>query len=260
MKVKFTCIAKQRDGSGAIQSYVLQDQYGEQLVVSRNVILEIMQNPNYSILNLKLSANGKIIDKKITQGAKRDLTPQDYAAALFRSKYETQGKTIEQIKTAMHNALHTELATRQISMNTLGSLSDSLERVYAIHGRETIRGICPVTGYVLKNIGNVPIHYKRIDTESGQESMSVIQPNETKALTNIETVTLLMDAKFSFKIHNAEMCLGAKDSIGLSRYKDMLNCGLYKTTRGNLDQIFYTDLPESEQARFWKSGQYEYRF
>lgn len=253
MPFQVKCVAKLRDNSGVIKSYLLQDQTGKQMEVKRLQLLEMMHNPNCDFINLKLSIDGKIIDKTedTTPEVKCTLTAQDYAAALFRSNYDTQGKSKAEIKAVMQSVLQTEISTGQISIETLGSLSDSLERVANIHSMEILPRVHPVSGYMLKNIGNAPISYKRIDTESNQESLSVIQPNETKALTKIETVTLLMDARFSFKIHNAKMFLSG--DLGFSRHEDMLNCYLYSFSNQNTVQdILYKELPESEKDRFCK--------
>lgn len=255
MQIQITCVEKIRNNSGGIKSYVLQDSDGHKQLVSKAELIEMMHYPPYDFVNLKLSADGKIIDKTPTC----ILTPQDYAAALFRSGYETKGKSKAEIKIAMQKALQTELATGKVFRNTLGISSDNLELIYTIHSMKTSSGICPVTGYVLRNIGNAPIPYKRIDTESGQESILVIQPNETKALTRLETTTLLMDVKFSFKIRNAKMCTS---NIGLGRHEDMVRCYLYTTVTefGDVGQILYTELPESEKHRFCKSEEYGYKF
>lgn len=259
MPVNLMCVQKIRDKNKVIKSYVLQDQTGQQVEVKRQGLLEMMHNPHCNFINLKLSIDGRIIDKtEITSAdGKSMLTSQDYIAALFRSNYETQGKTIKQIRFAMQDILHNELETGQISISTLSSLSYSLERVANIRSMETDSGIHVVTGYLLKNIGEYTIPYKRIDTESNQESLSVIQPNETKALTRLETTTLLMDARFSFKIHNAKMYLG--HTLGLGRREDMIRCYLYKLSdQDKVRDILYTKLPESEWARFCRSDRHSY--
>ena len=66
-KIKVYCVHKVRDGSGNIKKWIMGDMYGDKMDFNREEIKKLLKDKKYDVVNLQISADGKIVDKAVPE-------------------------------------------------------------------------------------------------------------------------------------------------------------------------------------------------
>jgi len=151
----FTCTSKVRDKYGNIRGYVIEDESGKSTQISANNLKNALRNNNIHVTNLKLTSDGRLIDKKqgnqtahskisqMTQpNNKETLKPEKLVAVYYRMREEELNKYRAKISVNDHYEMIRSLP--ELSNAELAWLHSVAERIFASCNRQ---GIVQADGY-----------------------------------------------------------------------------------------------------------------
>lgn len=81
------CTYKVRDNRGSIKQYVLQDNYGNTLSLSRQETLKMLRNKQYKVTNLQIDSLGRIVEKKEVKTVNNIVKENGKLFAAFKEAY-----------------------------------------------------------------------------------------------------------------------------------------------------------------------------
>lgn len=210
----FTCVDKLRDNSGNIKLYVLKDTHGTLYRLDRIETIGLLKGNKDSITNLKLSSDGKIInkDEKV-----HNFTLFDYETLSLIGRNIENNENFR--RTFADELLNNMIDVKQVYNKYKALLEDELtreiyNRLHLCSNDVELLGVyftnfSRVKGYKIKNNGNTDIiyekhkynfsgqHHQYVTKDKDYVEKCIIKPGETGLINPIDAIHLIVRPEYT---------------------------------------------------------------